>query len=127
MSAKKAKASGTQKTDPHCPTRDERLFVFLSLETNQAYCLFLQNTIPIFEKANLSLQALPSRHSLKIRKPILAETVPRTAQLRLPQQGAQKEDEDFIIGQETRTAVDKLKPSEKQEFFETTLRQCATT
>ncbi|KAL3182810.1 hypothetical protein MRX96_034447 [Rhipicephalus microplus] len=31
---------------------------------------------------------------------------------------AQKSDEDFIIGQETRTVVDKLKPSEQQEFFE---------
>ncbi|KAH7977112.1 hypothetical protein HPB51_027028 [Rhipicephalus microplus] len=31
---------------------------------------------------------------------------------------AQKGDEDLIIGQETRTVVDKLTPSEQQEFFE---------
>ncbi|KAL1416686.1 hypothetical protein MTO96_027629 [Rhipicephalus appendiculatus] len=130
--AKKAKVSCTQKTDQHCPTREERLFVFLSLETNRAYCLFLQNIIPIFEKVNLSLQAqAPHIHVLRsllleLLRDIFSRFVnpswlkrsPELLNLDYHSREAQKGDEDLIIGQETRTVVDKLKPSEQQEFFE---------
>ncbi|KAL1484703.1 hypothetical protein MTO96_032422 [Rhipicephalus appendiculatus] len=130
--AKKAKVSCTQKTDQHCPTREERLFVFLSLETNRAYCLFLQNIIPIFEKVNLSLQAqAPQIHVLRsllleLLRDIFSRFVnpswlkrsPELLNLDYHSREAQKGDEDLIIGQETRTVVDKLKPSEQQEFFE---------
>ncbi|KAL1442126.1 hypothetical protein MTO96_046532 [Rhipicephalus appendiculatus] len=130
--AKKAKVSCTQKTDQHCPTREERLFVFLSLETNRAYCLFLQNIIPIFEKVNISLQAqAPQIHVLRsllleLLRDIFSRFVnpswlkrsPELLNLDYHSREAQKGDEDLIIGQETRTVVDKLKPSEQQEFFE---------
>ncbi|KAL3254597.1 hypothetical protein MRX96_054130 [Rhipicephalus microplus] len=130
--AKKAKVSCTQKTDQHCATREERFFVFLSLETNRAYCLFLQNIIPIFEKVNPSLQAqAPHIHVLrslllKLLRDIFSRFVnpswlkrsPELLNLDYHSREAQKGDEDLIIGQETRTVVDKLKPSEQQEFFE---------
>ncbi|KAL3193766.1 hypothetical protein MRX96_000063 [Rhipicephalus microplus] len=100
------------------------------METNRAYCLFLQNIIPIFEKVNLSLQAqAPQIHVLRsllleLLRDIFSRFVNPSWLKRSPEllnyhsREAQKGDEDLIIGQETRTVVDKLKPSEQQEFIE---------
>ncbi|KAH6935725.1 hypothetical protein HPB50_008666 [Hyalomma asiaticum] len=89
------------------------------------------NIIPIFEKVNLSLQAqAPQIHVLRsllleLLRDIFSRFVnpswlkrsPELLNLDYHSREAQKGDEDLIIGQETRTVVDKLKPSEQQEFF----------
>ncbi|KAL1473286.1 hypothetical protein MTO96_038782, partial [Rhipicephalus appendiculatus] len=90
------------------------------------------NIIPIFEKVNLSLQAqAPQIHVLRsllleLLRDIFSRFVnpswlkrsPELLNLDYHSREAQKGDEDLIIGQETRTVVDKLKPSEQQKFFE---------
>ncbi|KAL3247537.1 hypothetical protein MRX96_056968 [Rhipicephalus microplus] len=90
------------------------------------------NIIPIFEKVNLSLQAqAPQIHKLwslllellrdifsRFVNPSWLKRSPELLNLDYHNREAQKGDEDLIIGQETRTVVNELKPSEQQEFFE---------
>lgn len=136
ISAKKAKLASTAKTGAHSVTREERLFVFLSSELNRAYCLFLQNTIPIFEKVNRTLQAqAPQIHVLQsLLFELLRDLLSRFVNPSLLKQHstlldidynskeAQKDDADLVIGRETRSVVDMLQPSDQEEFFKSVRR-----
>lgn len=96
--------------------------------------------IPIFDKVNLTLQAqAPHFHVLQLLlfellRDILSRFVnpsplkqcPELLNLDYHSREAQKEGEGLTIGQETRTVVDKLKPSQQQEFFHAVRHYSAT-
>lgn len=111
-SAKKSVGLDEDMTGSRCLSCEERLFVFLSSELNKAYGLFLQNTIPLFEKVNCYLQAqAPQIHVLrslllglfkdifsKFVKPDLLKECNDLLSVGYKSRNVQKEEKDLIIG-----------------------------
>ncbi|KAH8031313.1 hypothetical protein HPB51_015469 [Rhipicephalus microplus] len=129
---KNVKATDVCKTGSTCITREERLFVFLSSELSKACCLFLNNIIPAFETVNCRLQAqTPLIHKLQpILLNLLEDILSRFVRPALLKQhndiclidyhsrNVQKDDQDLVIEHQAKCVVEKLKPSDKKEFFE---------
>ncbi|KAH8031190.1 hypothetical protein HPB51_013647 [Rhipicephalus microplus] len=129
---KKVKATDVCKTGSTCTTREERLFVFLSSELSKACCLFLNNIIPAFKTVNCRLQAQATLiHNLqpislnlledilsRFVRPALLKQYSDICSIDYQSRNVQKDDQDLVIGHQAKCVVEKLKPSDKKEFFE---------
>lgn len=110
--------------------------MFLSSELSKACCLFLNNIILAFETVNCRLQAqAPLIHKLQpIVLNLLEDILSRFVRPALLKQhndiclidyhsrNVQKNDQDLVIGHQAKCVVEKLKPSDKKEFFEAVRR-----
>ncbi|KAH8040092.1 hypothetical protein HPB51_009348 [Rhipicephalus microplus] len=135
---KKVKATDVCKTGSTFITREERLFMFLSSELSKACGVFLNNIILAFETVNCHLQAqAPQIHKLQpIVLNLLEDILSRFVRPALLKQhndiclidyhsrNVQKNDQDLVIGHQAKCVVEKLKPSDKKEFFEAVRRGC---
>lgn len=109
----------------------ERIFNFFSSNLCKAFCLFLQNTIPVFDKFNTHLQSekplFPTLRSLifalfkellsKFMKPEVVKKTSSPIEVDYHSLHNQKSDNEIIIGSATAKIVECLVSEEKKVFF----------
>ncbi|KAM7288267.1 uncharacterized protein ISCGN_028520 [Ixodes scapularis] len=129
--AKKLRQPPQESGEASIMSREKRLVYFLSSELNRAYCLFLVNVIPLFDKTSCLLQAqAPQIHILRgLLNQLLEDLLTRFVRpdvlkgwhsLLTLAYGAvenQREDKDLVIGSMTYSVVERLKPNEREQFF----------
>lgn len=112
-------------------SREKCLVYFLSSELDRAYCLFLENVIPLFDKTNCLLQAqAPQIHILRgLLNQLLENLLTRFVRpdvlkgwhsLLTLAYGAvenQRDDKDLVMGSMTYSVVERLRPNERERFF----------
>lgn len=112
-------------------SREEKLVLYLSSSSNKAFCLFLLNSIPVFDKVNIILQSSsPQVHILhdllsgllqelfsKFLKPVVVKNVP-LLEINYHCIENQREDTEIVIGCQTSEIVtSSLSGAEKTVFF----------
>ncbi|KAM7310378.1 uncharacterized protein ISCGN_007286 [Ixodes scapularis] len=129
--AKKLRQPPQESGEASIMSCEKRLVYFLSSELNRAYCLFLVNVIPLFDKTNCLLQVqAPQIHILRgLLNQLLEDLLTRFVRpdvlkgwhsLLTLAYGAvenQREDKDLVIGSMTYSVVERLKPNEREQFF----------
>jgi len=112
-------------------TKEERVFMFLSSDTNKAYSLFLAYIIPIFERSNVILQSgAPKIHILnsllvdmlkeilsKFVIPAIIKNCAILTEVKYADRCNQKNDDELIIGSAALKIVKQLKEDEKEIFY----------
>ena len=130
----KGKAKGTEgkKIDSKPLTRPERVVKALSTDSTKLYCLFLSASLPVFEKANTTLQTdAPCIHIMKnvlleqLKSLFLRFITPvamnaykdRMYELPFDDPIHQKDDQDLFIGEATRQYLQGNRNIDTAAFF----------